>query len=130
MAQDALPEEAAKKPHETLLELFDQNERAIAYHKHCVSARIMPPLQFLDNANYITVQLQQALLAAYPDKTREEVEQGLLARAAYLQKQNTRTYHEQGCEERWAQSTKRYYDMMVKMDTAFVQSYVVNRVQN
>lgn len=127
-AQDELPDQT-KRPHEALLDFFDQNERAIAYHKHCVSAKHMPPIQFLDNANYVTVELQQALKDAYPDKTREEIEQGLLDRAAYLQRKNSQEFYSYGCEERWGQAAKAHYDMMNRIDTEFVKAYIVNHVR-
>jgi hypothetical protein len=125
----ALSVEEAQQPYALLLKFYDDNERAIAYHRYCVSNREFPPQSFIDNMNVVAVELQKQLRAHHPEKTAAEIERGLIERARYLQRLNTQIMHDQGCFDRWADIARRHYDIVTALDNDLILDFIARRAR-
>lgn len=118
----------AKKPHELLFELYDRNEHAIAYYRHCISNRQFPADKFMDNVNLVMLELQKELEKLYPDRTPEAIQAAILERGNFLQRQNTQKAYEQGCFGLWAKEGKEQYQMVLGMEKSVLQGFIKNRM--
>ncbi len=128
----AFAEEGAtlkKEPYRILLKFYDQNENAITYHRYCIDSRTFPPAQFIYNANYVSLELQNEMQKAFPKRSRADIEEFVLKRGDYLQRKYTQTAFDEGCYSLWANAAKKHYEMFTKMETDVIKRYIENRLR-
>ncbi len=98
-----------------LLNLYDKNESAVAYYKHCLSRFEDANDQFMGNMQTISAMLAVELAQKYPEKNQKEVERELMRRAAYWQSHYDREYRGmeriKRCRTRGAIFAQRHYNV-------------------
>lgn len=124
-AQEVLvPVPAKESRFESIVKLYDMNEMALAYHRHCVTRNALPTPKFMNNTKVITAALSGELRKQFPDKTQEEIDQEIFRRSDAIQKRMDRHFLKIGCQSEGLQKARKHYSIFGRMDEETVTSFI------
>ena len=93
-----------------LLHLFDMNEAAFAYHRHCVGPNEKINSKFLRGLEFVADELYEAVQEDEPEMSTEFIKSRIMERRYSIQYSFDRAHIQGGCGSREYAKAKPHYE--------------------
>ncbi len=113
-----------------LLDLFDHNEAALAYHRHCLSSLESVDQSFMRTLAFVENALLEQGIKDNPSISSQDIRDQIMERRYNIQYSLDHAHSKDGCGAAHVVLAQKHYEMFSRYDHADIAAYIAGKSDN